>query len=320
LGDHEENAFVDLVPTDWFRSPETSTVWLRAYRVMRVGQDSLPDGIRTIRLHRVVAVLVFGTLKYLDASSPAQIISETEWHLPSPVERETTRGCYLTLLTPYVVDGACGDEAATLNRLDAVSGLLASLNGKNMIYQHVFDNQVPVGGNGVTAISPVFENPMTIPSPDISDSYLDFIETVDGAISGLDDHTQNRIQLSLRWFHSAQAHEGVDGLLRYWIALETLAMPDSTNIKPLETLIASASGLSIEEARDRFCVGRLFGLRSRIVHDGSMVPINASLLDYVAALYGDVLLASVGLDSGSRTEAMLKDFDVFGYLSSLLAE
>ncbi len=38
-----------------------------------------------------------------------------------------------------------------------------------------------------------------------------------------------------------------------------------------------------------FGVGRIFGLRSRIVHDGEVLPIKFILEEYIQAIFADVL-------------------------------
>ena len=111
----------------------------------------------------------------------------------------------------------------------------------------------------------------------------------------------------MRWFESAIYDKGIDSLLKYWISIETLAMPDTTNIKVINEILSSAYKRTLDEVRDLFEVGRLFGLRSSIVHEGFNVPIGWLLLKYLEALYVDILFGILGLPCESRAEEIIKN-------------
>lgn len=61
---------------------------------------------------------------------------------------------------------------------------------------------------------------------------------------------------------------GVDAFLKYWIAIEIIAMPDSSNIKHLIEILADIYEIRKEDAKKNFGVGKIFGFRSKIVHHG----------------------------------------------------
>jgi hypothetical protein len=111
--------------------------------------------------------------------------------------------------------------------------------------------------------------------------------------------------LALHWFHLAMRDRGVDAFLKRWIALETLAMPDGTNIRPVNEALASAYGISYEEARDTYAVGRLAGLRARIVHHGEPLPIHSKLELYFDAVFYDVLMQLLGEPCDGRAASVL---------------
>ncbi len=138
------------------------------------------------------------------------------------------------------------------------------------------------------------------PTPVVSE-----ITKADRAITTLQEPAKNRVHLSLRWLTSALNHRGVDAFVEYWIALETLSMPNTSDIRPLVNNFVDIYNLSYDEAKERFGIGKLFGLRSRIVHDGQIVPVHAQLLSYLEALYADVLFAHLELPSEERAGSML---------------
>lgn len=248
-----------------------------------------------------------------------EIIDETDWRIDASKvqQRETLAGAYLVLISPFDRgDGQTGNEVLTKQTLSMYVAMFAALFGRNIVYKRIFDNIVHCATGQITSHSPVIENPFWFPAPDISAPHLKTLQATDTAMASLRENEQHRARLSLRWFESAIFDSGIDGFLKYWIALETLAMPDTTNIRPLNQSLANAYGLSLDETRDRFAIGRLFGLRSRIVHDGLMVGIRGELLTYTEGIYVDVLQHYLGLPCERRAEQVMNspEFELDDYL------
>jgi hypothetical protein len=122
------------------------------------------------------------------------------------------------------------------------------------------------------------------------------ISSLEGAISGLGEQQRNRMDLSLQWFFRAEeTHQGVDGSLMYWFALKSLAMPGFEKIAAIEARLAKIYQLNRAFVRDSFRLGKLYGLRGDIVHHGYHPPIDARVLDFMAAVYWDLLLDTLKL-------------------------
>lgn len=292
-----------MIPQSWFTQTSKSSIWVTGYLVIVVPGEHFASGPKIMDLNLIRAILLNGTVKYLDSSQTKTEIIGNKIHFKTKVdENETAEGVYLLLITPFGVDGSPGNEAATRERISVASGLLAAFNGHNMIYQRLFDNSVHLGDGKVSTYSPIFINPLSFPPPNLSDSYLNTISEADKHITALAEHDRNRVLLSLRWFESAVYEKGVDAFLKYWIALETLAMPDTTNIRSLNEILSKAYGLPLEKATSCFCIGRLHGLRSRMVHEGQIVPIHQNLLSYTEALYVDILFDLLGQTCERRAE------------------
>jgi Apea-like HEPN len=163
----------------------------------------------------------------------------------------------------------------------------------------------------------VVVNPFSLPAPSISDGSLSLIEAANKMILSLEELKQNKALLSLRWFEQSQFElSGIDKFLKSWIAVETIGMPDTSNIRPLIESLAQAYGETSEEIKKKYKIGRLLDLRSRIVHDGLIFPIHSSLSTYVEALYVDALYIFLGLKSERRLERItnIPGFDVMAYL------
>ncbi len=95
----------------------------------------------------------------------------------------------------------------------------------------------------------------------------------------------------------------MDAVLKHWVALETLVMPNTTDLRPVNEVLKRVYGKPMAEIQATFGVGRVFGLRAQIVHHGAIVPIDERLLRYLEALYADLLLESFWSGSGERVPA-----------------
>jgi hypothetical protein len=96
-----------------------------------------------------------------------------------------------------------------------------------------------------------------------------------------------RISLACDWYwRSTQASDPVTEYLELWFVVEVIAMPDTTDVRPVRERLAAAFGGSESEWRD--LVGRHFGRRSNLVHGDTMREVEEqdveSLRDLVQAL------------------------------------
>lgn len=306
----ESEGIGTFVPDDWFSDPTRSSVWLSAFRMARVGSQELPSGVRITDLNGVRAVMLFGRLRLLHASTPELILpasnaSAPEFRMEAGM-RETAVGAWLMFLTPFDVDGQPGSEVDVRRRIHSAAGLFAAFEGRNIVYEVGPENILSLGTGQPTVASPAIRNPFADLAPDVSHGKLSLIGDAGAAITRLIGQDRNRVELALHWFHLAIRDEGVDAFIKRWIALEVLAMPDGMNIRPVTEHLAATYGMSYEQARDHFRVGRLAGLRSSIVHDGQPLPIHSALELYIDAVFFDVLMQVLALPSKRRTEAVLE--------------
>jgi hypothetical protein len=310
----------DLVPDNWFKDFESSSVWLACYRVIGVQTDELASLPKIIDLNDVRAIILHGTLPFY--KSP-QLIVDDYRNLKidfnqSELKCETKLGTYLLFLLPFKVDGIDGDEVLSEYKVSIAASLFAALNGRNMVYEHVFDNIILLNGTVSIDSSPIL-NPQWHKKPDISDKNLDIISTASKYILKLSEPEKNRVELSLRWFWSAIYDDGTDAYLKYWIACETLGMPDTTDITALNKILERAYNMDYNQVVRDFKIGKLFGLRAKIVHEGKMIPIHGQLLKYLETLYVDILFYKLDIPNERRAEKILnsEDFDFEEYYPNL---
>ena len=282
---------------------------MTGYRALRVrGQFPKPQ---VINLKNLTIVIIQGTIQYLDAgAAKIEIIDEANWKFDAEkiIERTSVAGTYVLIMAPFDVDGTVGNEAAIRNQITEAVGLLSSLHGRNIVFQHLFDNVIEMSERKSTAFSPVMDNPNFFPIVGIGSNATKLLRQADAAIAKSDHKQKIAISLALRWFKSAVYEtDGISGFVKYWVAIETLAMPDTTNIAPITQMLSDAYEISIEEVRQRFLVGRILNFRSEIIHNGHLGAINANLFRYMEALFSDLLSIKLGLRFEKRTEAILQE-------------
>lgn len=81
----------------------------------------------------------------------------------------------------------------------------------------------------------------------------------------LPEDERRRLRLASSWYWRADADpEPTTRFLSWWLAIEALEMPRTTDIRPVRKRLADLLGTTADHWVDP--VGRLFGLRSRLVH------------------------------------------------------
>jgi hypothetical protein len=200
--------------------------------------------------------------------------------------QHTTVGAYLMLTTPTEL-GTADEEARS--RLQSALALLRLALGPNVAVSLLSEFIYTVSTSTVT-VHQTIRHPDLYPPPDLSLAGQRLISSIDHAIERLDEQSRNRVALSLRWLFQASETYGVNGFLMYWFALDVLAMPRSGRLAALNDQLSEIYGLDTAEVKTRFRLGTLLGLRDRVVHDGFDLQIHIRVLDYLAAVYWDLLL------------------------------
>lgn len=111
------------------------------------------------------------------------------------------------------------------------------------------------------------ENPVAVDPPDLERKKLPHLK----AARKLDPNVDARFGLMSRFFAKALTYEpSEEKLLFLWTVLEIYPMTDTTDIRPVSELLAQIIGRPPELVKERLGIGRLFGLRSDLVHNGKL--------------------------------------------------
>lgn len=96
----------------------------------------------------------------------------------------------------------------------------------------------------------------------------DFFKLVQPAIDLTQEmgaEERRRVAVASQWYWKADAErDSTNRFIEYWIAVEALEMPNSTNIKPVKEQLAKLTRTDVDFWNET--VGKLYGLRSKLVH------------------------------------------------------
>lgn len=285
-------------PPTWFWDRQASSVWVAVYRMAMVRRESLPARPISIPMGDTHALIHWGTVQYTDTSQ-ARMTLEADYSVridgAAFKATESLEGAWLAVVTPHKTDGIEGQEPTSRRRLAAAIGLLQVLHGNSAAYALLTEGEVEFKDLQIASYGHVFRSPHALPAPDLSLGALASTCRAVEASAHLSLPDRNRLSLALHWYCQAAQEDGVDGLLKGWIALEVLAMPDTSDISAIQDSLARAYGLTRREAGDTFLIGKLFGLRSRIVHDGRTPELHGAVNLYLQSIFADVLADHLSL-------------------------
>jgi len=296
------NTIRALLPESWCQ-PEAKAL-VAIYRVVRVPLERVGPEPFVTDVGSVRVAIVWATLKIPRTDCDVIFIEpqeEVRFAIRHTNDTPPIEGRFCVLAV-NLTDGVPEHDARA--QIEAARGFLCSYHGRNIAYDQSAELVLGLSDDTTGFKSPSVENPFVLAVPRLAEGERDRFTSAIARLVEVDAPTKNRFSFSLRWFGLAMGVSGPDGFLRLWIALEALAMPDSTNIRSISEYLAQSYGLQYADAVQEFMVGRLFGLRGDIVHRGSRRPITGDVLSYLAAIYIDVLLQVLGLppEQRARTE------------------
>lgn len=283
----------DMVPSHWHNAYDHA--WLTLYSIA-LGTHSEFKAAKRVNLDEAFAFSFWGSMNYLDGSTltirfgpDGEVIADG-----ALTQRQSGKGAWIAIVQPCLTNSPT-NEYALKARASIIAALLISVTTRNYAYARVFDNCVSLTTDEATATSPVVLGPHGFDRPRLSG--LTTLQDASARLVSKTTADRRRIELSLHWYDKSLRSYGVDSFLSNWIAIETLAMPDTSNVKPINRQLAEAYGLPYAEAAEKFCVGRLLGLRSRVVHDGEDLIVIAGMSDYMNCLYEELLHYALGMET-----------------------
>ena len=165
---------------------------------------------------------------------------------PEPTKIVTAPpGIYALLVSPFTATPETNaGELIAEERIEVAVGLLGSFQGRNIIYRKVYENTYSFETKLTSASSERLPVPISLPRPALTPDGLRPLLSAEKAIWTASEPDRNRVRLSLRWLRDAMFDSGVNAFLKYWLALETISMPSTPNIGPLDDILRSVHNLA----------------------------------------------------------------------------
>lgn len=305
----------ELVPGDW-GYPELSVLECQLYRVFFLPNE-VPDGaadVGNVRIQLFRGVLPpFSQIRSTFMPWTSGGLGLHYERVPgSDGEGTGEEGTYLILLTPRPREAEEEGRAGALQRLRQTVGVMRLLFGRNIAFEPVFAAQLTITDGGEEFTGAWNITPNAYPPPTFATEDVKTIAAITGAAVA-----DSRLALALRWANRAAELESEDAFLAWWIAIEVVGMPD-TNVRPVRESLAAGYDVDVAKAEERFRIGRLYGLRSALVHHGEIRGrVGLGLLDYLRAVVADLVLAQVGLPLTHVEDALAaRDFDLLGEIEA----
>lgn len=272
----------DLVPADWPYARGEGCLAVRCYRAVVEKRESVPD-LMTFDVPDARLVLLWGSISYINAS-PVQVTSwlreKVNIAVKCAVDERTPDGAHLLVLCP-VADTSFGDD--TKFALEAAVAVAMLVLGENIAHSKVCEFVQGSDGRPKATVA-TFRLPILFPETGLP-ATAEPLRDLGQALRGARASDKPRLSRALRWLADGMAKDGADGVVAMWIAIETLAMEDTTNIRPINERLARVYGLAYDDAARRFLVGRLQNLRSNIIHRGFTAHVTPNVTRYLRALF-----------------------------------
>jgi len=134
------------------------------------------------------------------------------------------------------------------------------------------------------------------------------MESYRRAVAGDPDIEQRFTLMSKLFSRAITTEPGEERFLWLWTVLEVFPMRDTSNIQPISEYLANATGRSASEIKAALDLGRLFGARSALVHDGRLPydrPALGQVLEKLEAIDITVLRSLGGLAYAGQIDKYL---------------
>jgi len=279
----------------WQPSGAARGAWVSIHKVALVPREVLAQPL-LVPLADLACLLFWGKIRYhQNVASPIEFGDGSTPILLSATldEAETEPNSWAIVCAPFRADGGLQEEPELRARGETAFGILSATLGENVAFERLTECSVDLTSNTISSTSPSWKMPFVRPAPDLSNIAIESAINIAKTVASSEPHVRDRLSLALRWYRQALQADGVDGLLKGWIAIEILAMP-GTDIAPLCDLLGRGYSVSASAAKAELMIGQLFGLRSHIVHYGRPLSVDYRVVCLIAAVFVDALLALLG--------------------------
>jgi hypothetical protein len=153
------------------------------------------------------------------------------------------------------------------NEIDSCVADLAVIYSPHIFNFPVYRGLVVESGGGNGAAYVRLEHPVVVNQSELEATKLPAVR----AARAHNQNIQRRHKLMARFFSKAINYEpSEEKLLFLWTILEIYPMENTTNIQPVSDLLAQIVNRDAAHVKNALNIGKLFGLRSDLVHNGRL--------------------------------------------------
>lgn len=291
-----------IADPEWFDDGTNDCLYIEAYE-MALAPPLFKGNI--FKFNQIFVIVGAVQMEYLEIGAINVKFGEGRQLSVAADHRTSTSELSPKVITLQPHSRARSDSERELaDRSSEYVSLLVATNYRNIAFRRIFSNFLGYRDNSLNASTPALRLPFDLPRPDLSPSAWQRFYTAEKVWVSIPEDMRRKVTLSLHWHLKGLQTDGVDSLLSSWVAIETLAMK-STNVAEINTKLVEIYRISKEEASVEFGVGKIFGLRSAIVHNGQRKAVSTHLTDYLENLYSDLLMHELTLPTMHRARSYL---------------
>jgi hypothetical protein len=174
-------------------------------------------------------------------------------------------------------DKEIGQREYCEHQIDRIVTQLSAILSPKLFDAEVWRGWLANHGVGYVNSRFIVVQPVTFNPNDLENQIEGFKTT----LAAKHDVDERRFSLMSKLFSRALGMEfGEERFLWLWTVLEVFPMKATTDIQPISDYLSRVTGRSVDEVKAKLDLGRLFGARSILVHDGTL-PYTGSELDRV---------------------------------------
>jgi hypothetical protein len=167
------------------------------------------------------------------------------------------------------------------NEIDGCVADLAIIYSPHIFNFPVYRGLVVESNVGKGAAYVRLENPVAVNPSELQATKLPGVR----AARAQNQNIQSRYELMARFFSKAISYEpSEEKLLFLWTVLEIYPMENTTNIQPVSDLLAQIVNRDAAHVKNALSIGKLFGLRSDLVHNGRLALTREQLGEVIDKL------------------------------------
>lgn len=125
-------------------------------------------------------------------------------------------------------------------------------------------------------------------------------------INGLSKEERSRCSNGLFFYAQSIEYPLVPSFLSIWTAIECVSIIQGTNIIHVKNDLSSIYKIDKSQIDEEFQLGKIFGVRSNIVHNGTgMDKVSESLILLLRSIFSDLLQFKIGEETGFQSRSLV---------------